>query len=102
MGFDVWIAPNDRGRPFGQGRLGDGCSTALPDALADGADAMQVQDGTTIHMAGNVVVAHPDFQDVAAIKSLLRAARTTEPHVSVQHAGSTAIGPTGHAHSPGP
>ncbi|MFX7820659.1 type II restriction endonuclease, partial [Acinetobacter baumannii] len=25
LGFDVWIASNDRGRTYGGGRLGDGC-----------------------------------------------------------------------------
>ena len=34
LGFDVWIALNDRGRPFGQGRLGDGCLEEFPAALA--------------------------------------------------------------------
>lgn len=44
MGFDVWIASNDRGRPFGEGRLGDGCLTALPEALQGGADAIGLID----------------------------------------------------------
>jgi type II restriction enzyme len=32
LGYDVWIASNDRGRSFGSGFLGDGCMTQLPDA----------------------------------------------------------------------
>ena len=35
MGFDVWIAANDRSRPCGEGLLGDACLEALP-ALLDG------------------------------------------------------------------
>lgn len=35
LGFRVWIASNDRGRSYGQGRLADGCLTALPAALAE-------------------------------------------------------------------
>jgi type II restriction enzyme len=35
LGYDVWIASNDRGRPCGEGRLGDGCLDALPRALVD-------------------------------------------------------------------
>ena len=31
LGFDVWIASNDRSRAYGDGRLGDGCLTALHD-----------------------------------------------------------------------
>jgi type II restriction enzyme len=34
LGFDVWIASNDRNRPCGPGRLGDGCLGALPDTLS--------------------------------------------------------------------
>ena len=36
LGFDVWIASNDRGRPYGAGRLGDGCVATL---MADGVPA---------------------------------------------------------------
>lgn len=35
LGFDVWIASNDRGRVHGSGLLGDGCMDQLP-AMADG------------------------------------------------------------------
>lgn len=30
LGFKVWIANNDKGRAYGDGRLGDGCVTELP------------------------------------------------------------------------
>lgn len=30
LGFDVWIAANDHNRPYGLGRLADGCVTRLP------------------------------------------------------------------------
>ncbi len=30
LGFDVWIAANDRGRAFGAGSLGDGCLEQIP------------------------------------------------------------------------
>ena len=29
LGFDVWIASNDRSRPYAGGKLGDGCLTTL-------------------------------------------------------------------------
>lgn len=38
LGFDVWIASNDRSRPYAEGRLGDGCVTTL---LADGVQATE-------------------------------------------------------------
>src|SRR5574341_1778707 len=46
LGFDVWVASNDVGRPFGGGRLGDGCLNALPPDLdgAPGAEAVRLID----------------------------------------------------------
>lgn len=46
LGFDVWIASNDTGRPYEGGRLGDGCIEVLPPAidLAPGADAVRLID----------------------------------------------------------
>ncbi|MBC7172476.1 MAG: type II restriction endonuclease, partial [Polyangiaceae bacterium] len=46
LGFDVWIAANDRSRPLGTGRLCDGCLESLPAALAEaaGADAIRLID----------------------------------------------------------
>lgn len=46
LGYDVWIAANDRSRPFGDGRLGDGCLDALPAPVAGapGADAVRLID----------------------------------------------------------
>jgi type II restriction enzyme len=46
LGFSVWVAANDRNRPHGVGRLGDGCLEALPDAVgeAPGADAVRLID----------------------------------------------------------
>ncbi|HEY0777358.1 MAG TPA: type II restriction endonuclease [Gemmatirosa sp.] len=50
LGYDVWIASNDRNRPYAgagaMGRLGDGCLTRLPPALdtAPGADAVRLID----------------------------------------------------------
>lgn len=46
LGFDVWMAANDRGRAFGTGVLGDGCRESLPDSIASapGADAVRLID----------------------------------------------------------
>lgn len=38
LGFEVWIASNDRSRPYAGGQLGDGCVTAL---VADGVPAAE-------------------------------------------------------------
>lgn len=46
LGFDVWIASNDRNRTYGQERLGNGCITVLPEDLANvpGAEAVRLID----------------------------------------------------------
>lgn len=33
LGFRVWVASNDRGRPYAGGRLGDGCLDVLPASI---------------------------------------------------------------------
>jgi type II restriction enzyme len=44
LGFDVWVASNDRGRPCAGGRLGDGCLESLPTALDTAADSIPLID----------------------------------------------------------
>ena len=46
LGFAVWVAANDRNRPCGAGRLGDGCLERLPGAIeaAPGAEAVRLID----------------------------------------------------------
>ncbi|HDR9045310.1 TPA: type II restriction endonuclease [Burkholderia vietnamiensis] len=57
LGYRVWIAANDRSRPYADGKLADGCLTELPPALSiNGAETVPLID---------VVWLHPD-QSVAA------------------------------------
>lgn len=46
LGYAVWVAANDRTRPYASGRLADGCLDALPSALAaaPGAEAVRLID----------------------------------------------------------
>jgi type II restriction enzyme len=46
LGFDVWIAANDRARETATGKLADGCLDALPEPLASapGAEAVRLID----------------------------------------------------------
>ena len=46
LGFDIWVAANDGGRPYAGGRLGDGCLGCLPGPLdqAAGAEAVRLID----------------------------------------------------------
>ena len=46
LGFEIWVAANDQGRPCSDGRLGDGCLTTLPTSIeqAPGGDAVRLID----------------------------------------------------------
>ena len=46
LGFDVWVASNDVGRPYATGRLGDGCLSSFPSEIASapGAEAVRLID----------------------------------------------------------
>lgn len=59
LGFQVWVAGNDRNRAYGGGRLGDGCLTALPADLAAGpaAAAVALIDVLWFHPDGTVAAA---------------------------------------------
>jgi len=56
LGFDVWIASNDRSRTCGDGRLGDGCLTSLPSQVTSGpaADAIGLIDVLWLELDGHV------------------------------------------------
>jgi len=56
LGFDVWIASNDRNRACGGGRLGDGCLTSLPSQVTSGpaADAIGLIDVLWLDREGHV------------------------------------------------
>ncbi len=43
LGFEVWVAANDRGRAYAGGRLGDGCLEALPGRIEAGSEADTVR-----------------------------------------------------------
>ena len=59
LGFDVWIASNDRNRACGGGRLGDGCLTSLPSQVTSGpaADAIGLIDVLWLEPKGHVLAA---------------------------------------------
>ncbi|AWK76829.1 hypothetical protein CBI38_36105 (plasmid) [Rhodococcus oxybenzonivorans] len=59
LGFDVWIASNDRGRPYGDGRLADGCLAVLPPPIAGGpaSDAIRLIDVLWLESNGCVTAA---------------------------------------------
>ena len=65
LGYDVWIASNDRGREYSGGRLADGTLAALPASVssAPGADAVRLidvlwLDGSSERVVGAFEVEH--------------------------------------------
>lgn len=44
LGFEVWIASNDRSRAYGDGFLADGCLAQLPQNAAKGLDSVRLID----------------------------------------------------------
>jgi type II restriction enzyme len=44
LGFDVWIASNDRSRAFGGGQLGDGCIADFTPSAGNGAETVRLID----------------------------------------------------------
>jgi len=71
LGFDVWVAANDRGRACGDGRLGDGCLEALPHALEEspGADAVRLIDVIWVSPADGRVAAAFEVEHTTSIYS---------------------------------
>jgi type II restriction enzyme len=59
LGYDVWIASNDRSRAYGAGVLGDGCLAALPASLAAASaiDAIRLIDVIWLSREGQVSAA---------------------------------------------
>ena len=65
LGYDVWVATNDRSRPFGGGRLCDGCLDMLPDGVSGGAGGEAIRlidvlwlERETAHIVGAFEVEH--------------------------------------------
>lgn len=71
LGFDVWIAANDRGRPYAGGRLADGCLDALPGPLngAAVADVIHLIDVLWIDVASGNVAAAFEVEHMTSIYS---------------------------------
>ena len=71
LGFEVWIAANDRSRPCGERQLGDGCLEALPPAIADlaGADAVRLIDVLWFQKGSGRIVAAFEVEHTTSIYS---------------------------------
>lgn len=71
LGFDVWIAINDRGRPWKSGILGDQCLEELPLALAQspGAEAIRLIDVLWLQRQTHAVAAAFEVEHTTSIYS---------------------------------
>ncbi|MBL7715701.1 MAG: hypothetical protein JNL01_09555 [Bdellovibrionales bacterium] len=71
MGFDVWIASNDRSREYCNGKLGDRCLTKLPDSLqnSERADSFALIDVLWFEAKGTSLVAAFEVEHTTSIYS---------------------------------
>lgn len=69
LGFKVWIASNDRGRSFGQGRLGDGCLDTIPLVGPEALDAVRLIDVIWFDSATRAVAAAFEVEHSTSIYS---------------------------------
>ncbi|WP_395021332.1 type II restriction endonuclease [Dongia sp.] len=70
LGYDVWVAANDRGRQLNGGKLGDGCLDTLP-AMATGEsnDAVRLIDVLWLDKAAGGIVAAYEVEHTTSIYS---------------------------------
>lgn len=71
LGYGVWIAANDRSRPYDGGKLADGCLDKLPDTVEQmsGADAIRLIDVLWLDQAQNQIVAAYEVEHSTSIYS---------------------------------
>lgn len=71
LGFGVWIASNDWNRPFGGGRLADGCLDHLPEALESNqsVDTIRLIDVLWVEPTAGRVVAAFEVEHTTSIYS---------------------------------
>jgi len=71
LGFDVWVASNDRNRPYAGGRLADGCCDCLPETLdnASAVEAIRLIDVLWIESATARVAAAFEVEHTTSIYS---------------------------------
>lgn len=70
LGFDVWIASNDRRRAYAGGQLGDGCLEALPQAInAHATDTVRLIDVLWVDKATRRIAAAFEVEHSTSIYS---------------------------------
>ncbi len=71
LGYDVWIAANDRGRQYAGGRLCDGCIEQLPSAVEEGpgAEAIRLIDVLWLDCTSHEIAAAFEVEHTTSIYS---------------------------------
>lgn len=71
LGFDVWVAANDRARPFATGKLEDGCLANLPPSVGDvqGGDSIRLIDVLWLTSGTDSVAAAFEVEHTTSIYS---------------------------------
>lgn len=71
LGYDIWIASNDRGRLHDGVRLGDGCLESLPPSISTstGGDAIRLIDVLWLEKSGDRVAAAFEVEHSTSIYS---------------------------------
>lgn len=71
LGYDIWIASNDRGRLHDGVRLGEGCLESLPTSISTstGADAIRLIDVLWLERGGDRVAAAFEVEHSTSIYS---------------------------------
>lgn len=71
LGFKVWVAANDRARPYGEGRLVDGCLDTLPMAIENAlaAETIRLIDILWLDEAGQRIEAAFEVEHTTSIYS---------------------------------
>ncbi len=71
LGFNVWVAANDRNRAYNSGRLGDGCLDSLPPALErlPGIEAVRLIDVLWLDRSTCVAAAAFEVEHTTSIYS---------------------------------
>ena len=69
LGFDVWIASNDRGREYADGFLGDGCLQHWPAGNGQGLESVRLIDVIWLERGSTQVAAAFEVEHSTAIYS---------------------------------
>ena len=69
LGFSVWVAANDRNRPYRGGLLADGCLSDLPASASNGRESVRLIDVVWVAPDGHAIVAAFEVEHSTSIYS---------------------------------